>query len=153
MTKYGKLMDEKRKWLDEKRQEKHRKDKDIIPAAVSCRYFTLYPEANYGLYHVLGAWEAAGCTLPSLNTDLRSGQCRYFFQGGMNLSIELRLGMPHTLVESRDTPKSQCSYVSKLLQLYAVLYLDIRNVHFIKKIGIHQNYCTMMMLKALAFLL
>lgn len=57
-------------------------DKDIIPEGAGCRYLTLYPEANYTLYHILGALEAAGCALPSLNTDFRTGQCRYFFSGG-----------------------------------------------------------------------
>lgn len=33
----------------------------------------------------------------------------------MNLSIELRLGMPHTLVERSDTQKSLCSYVSVVI--------------------------------------
>lgn len=91
------------------------KDKGILPKIVSFCYSTLYPEANYALYHILRAWEAAGCTLPSLNTDFRTGQCRYFFQVGMNLSIEVRLGMPLALVESRDTQKGLCSYVSKVL--------------------------------------
>lgn len=75
----------------------------------------LCPQANYVPYHVAGAREAAGCTLPSLNTDFRAAQCRILFQVGMNLSIELRLGMPHTLVESTDTEKSLCSYVSEVM--------------------------------------
>lgn len=99
------------------------KDKGILPKIVSFCYSTLYPEANYALYHILRAWEAAGCTLPSLNTDFRTGQCRYFFQVGMNLSIEVRLGMPLALVESRDTQKGLCSYVSKVL--YSLLSIWI----------------------------
>lgn len=56
------------------------KDLDVIaPDGAGCRYLTLYPQANYALYHILGALEAAGCTLPSLNTDFRTGQFRYFF--------------------------------------------------------------------------
>lgn len=99
------------------------KDKGILPKIVSVCYSTLYPEANYALYHILRAWEAAGCTLPSLNTDFRTGQCRYFFQVGMNLSIEVRLGMPLALVESRDTQKGLCSYVSNVL--YSLLSIWI----------------------------
>lgn len=83
-------------------------DKDTIPWAASCWYLKLYPEANYAMYHFLCAFEAAGCTLSSLNTDFRTGQCRYFFQAGMNLSIEQRQGMPHTLVERCNTQKSLC---------------------------------------------
>ena len=66
-------------------------------------------------------------------------QCRYFFQVGMNLSIELRLGMPHTLVESTDTQKSLCSCVWKVVPLYTIIHYKtwIRS-----KIGKHVNYCT-----------
>lgn len=114
------------KEVDRKRQEiQYFQDKDIIPTVASCWYLTLYPEANYALYHILGALEAAGCTLPSLNTDFRTGQCRYFFQVGMNLSIELRLGMAHTLVESSNTQKSLCSCISKVLPLDTIIYLNM----------------------------
>lgn len=84
-------------------------DKAAIPWATSCWYLTLYPQANYAMYHILCALEAAGCTLPSLNTDFGTGQCRYFFQVGMNLSIEQREGMPHALVERCKAQKSLCS--------------------------------------------
>lgn len=97
-------------------------DKDIIPCAASCWYLTLYPEANYAMYHILCAFEAAGCTLPSLNTDFRTGQCRYFFQVGMNLSIEQRQSMPHALVERCNTQKSLCSCSSPL---HTVIYLNL----------------------------
>lgn len=114
-----------------------------IPRAAGCWHFILYPEANYVLYHILRAWEAAGGTLPSLNTDFRTGQCRYFFQDGMNLPIELRLGLPHALVESSDAQKSLCSYVS--LVIHCSLSRGV-------KCAEHQsykdtNYCTTVMLK------
>lgn len=90
--------------------------------AASCWYLTLYPEANYAMYHILCAFEAAGCTLPSLNTDFRTGQCRYFFQVGMNLSIEQRQSMPHALVERCNAQKSLCSCRSPL---HTVMYLNL----------------------------
>lgn len=88
---------------------KYLQDKDTFRWVASCWYLTLYPEANYATYHILCAFEAAGCTLPSLNTDFRTSQCRYFFQVGMNLSIERRQGMPHALVERCNAQKSLCS--------------------------------------------
>lgn len=102
----------------------------IIPRVASGRYSTLYPQANYALYHILGALEAAGCTLPSLNTDFRTAQCRYFFQVRMNLSIELRLGIAHALVESSNSEKSLCSRISKILPPHTVIYLDVLIMHF-----------------------
>lgn len=121
MTKHGKLMFEKRKYLRGKWQETlNYQDKDIIPRAAGCWHFILYPEANYVLYHILRAREAAGCALPSLNTDFRTGQCRYFLQDGMNLSIELKLGMLHTLVESSATQKSLCSYALSGYTLFLI---------------------------------
>lgn len=97
-------------------------DKDTIPWVASCWYLTLYPEANYAMYHILCAFEGAGCTLPSLNTDFRTGQCRYFFQVGMNLPIEQRQSMPHVLVERCNTQKSLCSCSSPL---HTVIYLNL----------------------------
>lgn len=106
------------------------KTKDIIPRAAGSRYFTLYPEANYALYHVLGAWEAAGCTLPSLNTDFRTGQCRYFFSGRNEFVYWAKVGhATHTCWQQWHSkePVFMC-----FLSLHtAAVYLDMWNMHHI----------------------
>lgn len=45
------------------------------------------------------------------------------FQVGMNLSIELRLGTPHALVDSSDTQKSLCSCVSSPYTLLLSIWI------------------------------
>lgn len=46
----------------------------------------------------------------------------------MNLSIELKLGMPHTLVESSDTQKSLCSYVFLVIHYSLSGYVKYHNI-------------------------
>ena len=61
------------------------------------------------------------------------------FQVGMNLSIELRLGTPHALVDSSDTQKSLCSCVSSLYTL--LLFIWICEICITSQIrGQHANY-------------
>lgn len=106
------------------------KTKDIIPRAAGSRYFTLYPEANYALYHVLGAWEAAGCTLPSLNTDFRTGQCRYFFSGRNEFVYWAKVG--HATRTCWQQWHSKEPVFMCFLSLHtAAVYLDMWNMHHI----------------------
>lgn len=91
-------------------------DKDIIPEGAGCWYLTLYPEANYALYHILGALEAAGCALPSLNTDFRTGQCRYFFSGGNEFAYWGKAGHgAHTCWKQKTFKRASVSCVWNVL--------------------------------------
>ena len=119
-------------------------DKGIIPGvAAGYWYFTLCP--NYDLDHVLAAWEAAGCTLLSLNTDFRAGRCRYFFQVGMNLSIELQLCHTHLL--KAVTLKRASVHVFEKSCSYSLLFIWIYpKVHNVKNRNI---WCALMIFKLL----